>query len=68
MDEERLVTIETKIAYQEHLISELNSVIIAQQSVIDELQKTTKALAQRVMDLSESMALTDLGHEKPPHY
>lgn len=68
MNEERLVNIETKIAYQEHMISELNNVIIEQQAVIDDLQKTTKALAQRFLELSDSMALTDRGNEKPPHY
>lgn len=68
MDDKRLVNIETKIAYQEHMISQLNTVVIEQQAMIDDLQKTTQALSRRVLELSESMAITDRGNEKPPHY
>lgn len=68
MDDERIVDIETKIAYQEHMISDLNTVVIEQQVVIDELRKTTQALSRRVMELSEGLALSDSGSELPPHY
>lgn len=68
MNEDRLIEIETKLAYQERMISELNTVIIDQQSIIEELLKHVHALNQRVMELSESLALPDGGSEKPPHY
>lgn len=68
MNEARLIDIETKIAYQEHMISELNSVVIDQQTAIDDLKKTVQALALRVVEMSEAVAPSDSGPEKPPHY
>jgi SlyX protein len=68
MDDKRLIDIEMKIAYQERMIAELNSVVCDQQNTIDELKKTVRLLTERVGELSESMTLTTFGDEKPPHY
>jgi SlyX protein len=68
MDNLRLMDIESKIAYQEHMISELNTVIIDQQKQIDQLQKTVQLLLERVAELSQCMTLSSSGNEKPPHY
>ena len=60
--EERLVEIEIKIANQENLIEELNSVIYSQQKQIDQLERTVKEL--------EKTNTFDIGahNVKPPHY
>lgn len=68
MEEKRLNDIETKLAYLERMISELNDVVYNQQKTIENLEKTTKILQGRVMDLSGFMGHEGSGNEKPPHY
>ena len=72
MIEQRIVTIETKLAYQEDTIAQLNDVICKQQNQIDALENLTQQLLGRVRDLSEvatqsSSALSG-ADERPPHY
>jgi len=66
--DERLIEIETKVAYQEHTISELNDVIYRQQQQIDQLERICKALTDSVQDMAENTTSNTGGHEKPPHY
>jgi len=66
--DERLIEIETKVAYQEHTISELNDVIYRQQQQIDQLERICKALTDRMQDMAESVGSDKGGHERPPHY
>lgn len=66
--DERLIEIETKVAYQEHTISELNDVIYRQQQQIDQLERICNALTDRVQDMAESAGAEKGGYEKPPHY
>ena len=56
-NEARFVALETKLAYQEKLLAELNEVVIEQSRALKDLQK-------RAID-SES-ALRDAIEEKPP--
>ena len=69
MSEERLENIETKIAYQEDMIEELNKTIYQQQQKLERLEATCKSLAGHIASLSESVhenkAVVD---ERPPHY
>jgi len=69
MSEERLVEIETKIAFQEQTIKDLSDVIVEQQKVIERLGTICDTLVKGVKKLSEFIpefnAPTD---EKPPHY
>ena len=62
MSEERLVKIETQLAFQEQTIKELNDVLYQQQQEIDRLTK-------RVDELTESIpGIEAPANEKPPHY
>lgn len=63
--EERFIQLETKIAYQERLLEELNDVLIAKVNLLDELQKRLKTLEDLVR--SEG-PLAAMPHERPPHY
>ncbi len=69
MNEERLVNIEIKIAYQEDLIDSLNKTIYQQQKQIDQLAATCAALKGSLTSLAQSVnennAVVD---ERPPHY
>ena len=68
MNENRLVDIETKLAYQEHTINQLNEVVCRQQQQIDQLEVICKHLLERLKDLSGSAGASDMTDEKPPHY
>jgi SlyX protein len=66
--EERFIEIETKVAYQEHSISELNDVIYRQQQQIDQLERICNALTDSMHDMAESAGSDKSAHERPPHY
>lgn len=72
MTEQRLMIIETKIAYQEDTIAQLNEVICEQQNQIDALERLTQQLLGRVRDLSDTASQSGSGFsaadERPPHY
>lgn len=72
MTEQRIISIETKIAYQEDTITQLNDVVCKQQMQIDSLERLTQQLLGRVRDLSElsgrSAEVFSVADERPPHY
>ncbi|MDD2391148.1 MAG: SlyX family protein [Desulfobacterales bacterium] len=69
MSEERLVKIETKIAYQEKIIKDLNDVICEQQQEIERIGSICDALVKRVKEISGlTMGIDAPANEKPPHY
>ena len=69
MNEKRLVDIETKIAFQEKTIEDLNEVLYEQQQEIDRLKSICDTLVKRVKELSEfSPKINVATNEKPPHY
>ena len=68
MIDERLVNIETKIAYQEDLIEELNKVVYQQQQKLSQLEKTCKSLARHIQSLDEPGNEHKAVNELPPHY
>jgi SlyX protein len=64
---ERLTALEIRIAEQERTIEELSGQIAAQWKVIERLEKTLSALAERFLALEEQ---STPAHEitKPPHW
>ncbi len=69
MKEERLVKIETKIAFQEKTIKDLNDVLYEQQREIERLGAICGDLVKRVKELSDFIQGSDApANEKPPHY
>ena len=69
MSEERLVEIETKIAFHEQTIKDLNDVIYEQQQEIERLGSICDALMKRVKELSAFTPASNVpANEKPPHY
>ena len=69
MSEDRLVEIETKIAFQDKIISDLNEVLCEQQKEVARLGAICDTLVKRVKMLSEVMPGIDApSNEKPPHY
>ena len=68
MDNQRLIDIETKLAYQEDLIQELNKTVHSQQLKLDQLEETLRSLALRYVSALEQGDSEHLVDEKPPHY
>jgi len=68
MDNQRLIDIETKLAYQEDLIQELNKTVHSQQLKLDQLEETLRSLALRYVSALEHDDSEHPVDEKPPHY
>ena len=63
--EERLVELESRHMHQEHLIDELNGVLIDQRRIIERLERELAVLQEQM----RAGPTADGGHdEKPPHY
>ena len=63
MNENRLEEIETKLAFHDKAIKELNDVIYDQQRQIDRMTRLIEELEKQLPENSTSPA-----NEKPPHY
>ena len=68
MDKQRLIDIETKLAYQEDLIQELNKTVHTQQLKLDQLEQARRSLSLRYNSLAEQDDSEYPVDEKPPHY
>jgi len=68
MTDDRLIDIETKLAYQEDLLETLNSLVIKQHARIEALENLCRDLADRVRQVKETGQTPDEQYEVPPHY
>lgn len=68
MLEERLVTIETKITYQEDLIEELNKTVYQQQRKLERLEALCESLVSHIESLATARNEGMPVNERPPHY
>lgn len=67
MHDDRLVEIESKIAFQEDLLQELNKALYGQQKKIARLEAICNSLIDHVKALSEA-AEGGAVNDRPPHY
>ncbi|EIC30664.1 MULTISPECIES: SlyX family protein [Methylomicrobium] len=69
MNEERIIELEIKAAYQEDLLQALNRVVSQQQQQIDRLEGICRLLNERMQNLlAETGNTGETVHEIPPHY
>jgi len=69
MSEDRLQEVESRLAFQEHLVEELNDALSQQQLLITELNNTVRLLLDRTRQLiEEGWSENSSSDEKPPHY
>ncbi len=68
MDEKRVIEIETKLAHQEHLLSELNEALTDQQAQISGLERLCQSLIERLKSLLDSSPADQATDDRPPHY
>ncbi len=68
MNENRIIELEIKQAYQEDLIQALNRVVADQQKQIGKLEETCKLLNDKIKSLAFAGRDPDNVDERPPHY
>ena len=68
MNDNRLIDIETKLAFQEHTVEELNRVVIKQQEEIDALKSTVAYVLDKMELLVDTNMERAPANERPPHY
>lgn len=66
--EERMVDIEIKLARQDDMLEELNTLVYRQQLKIDQLETLCAALARRIKDTADNNNAGQPANERPPHY
>jgi len=69
--EEQLIDVQTRVAYQEDTLTQLNNVITKQDAEIVQLKQQMRLLAQRLDELARDPAQgdeTEIINDRPPHY
>lgn len=67
IDQEKIIELETKIAFLENSVQELSDVVAGQQKEIQALNKTQKAIIDKLNALVSGEEISS-EFEKPPHY
>lgn len=74
-DDERLIALETRIAYLEDTVSQLSELLFERGKVLTEMDQRLRLLKERFDRLLEDSGLDDssstdamLADERPPHY
>lgn len=68
MDERRLIDIETKLAFQEDTLRQLNDALAGQQGRLADLEVLCRQLAARIARMSDGADKGSAADEVPPHY
>ncbi len=66
--QEKINELESKIAFQELAIEELNQSLIEQQFIIDKLNIQLRHLAQKMQNIAPSNIASMSEETPPPHY
>ena len=63
-DEERIIRLETDMAYLQDMVRELNDIVSDQQVMLTRLEKQNEALNKRIEDMDTEAR----PNRRPPHY
>ncbi|WP_040976052.1 SlyX family protein [Necropsobacter massiliensis] len=66
--DQRLAELETKIAFQEKMLEDLNQALVAQQFALDKMQLQLRYLANKLKDMQPSNIASQAEETPPPHY
>lgn len=61
-------TLQVKLAYQEDTIEQLNAIVTEQQGQIQQLEKLTRSMLEKLKSLQSQENTINDGVELPPHY
>ncbi len=63
---DRLILVETKLAYMEDFIERLQTIVVEHTGTIDRLTTENRALLSKITDVEES--IQEMPDQRPPHY
>lgn len=63
---ERMVSLETKLAYIEDFVDRLQATVVDHSGEIDRLKAENRALKTKLIDVEES--IQEMPDQRPPHY
>lgn len=66
--DDRLIELESRLAFQDHAVQELNDVIVRQQREIDALRRELEALRAQLKALAPALVGGRGEEPPPPHY
>ena len=66
--EDRLIDIESRLAFQEHTLQALNDVIARQQQEIDHLTRQLQHAQEQLRNLATTLPTGPQDEPPPPHY
>ncbi|MDH5369365.1 MAG: SlyX family protein [Gammaproteobacteria bacterium] len=66
--ENKIIDLESKLAFQDETINELNEVITDQQNQLDVLREEIRLLNLRISSVAEASNVSEEKEPPPPHY
>ena len=66
--ENKIIELQSKLAFQDETINDLNDVITDQQQQLDQLREEIRLLGLRIASVAESSSGSDEKEPPPPHY
>ena len=66
--ENKIIELQSKLAFQDETINDLNDVITDQQQQLDQLREEIRLLGLRIASVAESSSASDEKEPPPPHY
>ena len=66
--ENKIIDLQSKLAFQDETINELNEVITDQQNQLDQLREEIRLLGLRIASVAQSSTGTEEKEPPPPHY
>lgn len=65
--EEKIIVLETKIAYLEDFLNQLQTVCVENTETVLRLREENRLMSQKIQQMSEQLE-GDIPNRKPPHY
>ncbi|MBT0722155.1 SlyX family protein [Tatumella sp. TA1] len=65
---QRIDNLETKVAYQEHTLEELNQTLISHELEIAKMREHLRLLVSKLQTVAPSMVASQSEETPPPHY
>lgn len=66
--ENKIIDLESKLAFQDETINKLNDVITDQQNQLDQLREEIRVLNLRIASVAEASNVSEEKEPPPPHY
>ena len=65
--QEHIIVLETKLAYMEDFVSQLQKVTVEHTEEIERLREENRLMAQKIREMSDLLE-GDIPNRRPPHY